>query len=251
MLCTPSSFCSAKFPCREEEHEETDQKQKEDQKRRRRMGIARDWEGGLPHAVNPQQPLQRRVSLQRRRRRRRRRSGRRRSSRSRRRELEEKEEEKKGNGKEWRVTGKGGSPMLCTRSSFCSAAEKKKKMTKKNKQIKKMFPPCCAPSAASAALYFPAEKKKTRKKKKQIKQKNGKGRRLVENEKEPPNLKCLGPCCKEGQLERCICKRSDVLQGNALSAVSSVFRAKGKCRKEQQTHKQNEHNKTSQKSAHC
>jgi len=24
-----------------------------------------------------------------------------------------------------------------------------------------------------------------------------------ENEKEPPGSKCLGPCCKEGQMEKC------------------------------------------------
>ena len=65
MLCTPSSLCSAELPYREEEDESEEashqeQEDRERKKRRRGMkGVACDWKGGLPHAVHPQQPLQR------------------------------------------------------------------------------------------------------------------------------------------------------------------------------------------------
>ena len=52
MLCTLSSFCSAEFPCREEEAEEGEEEacQEEEEEGEK--------EGGLSHAVHPQQLLQ-------------------------------------------------------------------------------------------------------------------------------------------------------------------------------------------------
>lgn len=71
------------------------------------------------------------------------------------------------------MTGKGGSPMLCTLSSFCSAefpcreGEEEDVEEGANPEYEEEGPMLCT-SAAAAALSCPAENKKIMKKKKHI-----------------------------------------------------------------------------------